>query len=90
MHPYLAFRYIRKGEGSIFVPYEDEGGPTNPPFPSGIVEKKLEFSAGVKYTFRNLFHCAGDIGRRNIDNYGHVEGDNRNDTFFSIGLWVIL
>lgn len=90
VHPYLTFSHVRKGEGSIFVPYEDEGGPTNPPFPSGIVEKKLEFSVGVKYTFRNLLHCAGDIGRRNIDNYRHVDGDNRDDTFFSIGLWTIL
>ena len=90
VHPFVTFSHIRKGEGSIFLPYEEEGGTIHPPFPSGVVEKRIEFSAGFNYSFQNRLHARGAIGTRSVDNFGHSTGDNRSDTFFEVGVWGIL
>jgi hypothetical protein len=88
--PHCAVDYIRKGEGSIFIPYEQEGGDWNPPFPSGIVEKKLEFKFGLNYTLRYNFYIKGAVGKRYWTNYNHVSGDDRDENIFNIALWAVL
>ena len=90
VHPFVTLSHIRKGEGSIFLPYEEEGGSIHPPFPSGTVEKRIEFSVGVNYSLEKRIHARGVVGTRSIDNYEHRAGDNRSDTFFEVGVWGIL
>jgi hypothetical protein len=90
IHPFISVSHIRKGEGSIFLPYEEEGGTVHPPFPSGVVEKRIEFSAGVNYAVLQHLHARGAVGMRRIDNYEHTAGDNKSDTFVEVGVWGIL
>jgi hypothetical protein len=88
--PHLFVNYIRKGEGSIFLSYEEEGGTWNPPFPSGIVEKQFEIRAGIDYTLKVNMYISTSIGRRSWTNYGHVSGDDRDETVFDASLWIVL
>lgn len=90
VRPRLAIDYIRKGEGSIYVPYEEEGGPVNPPFPSGIVEKIFEIKCGVDYTFKKRFYIKSDVGKVYRYNEGHISGNDHDEWFFDAGLWLIL
>jgi len=86
----MAFEYVRKGQGSIFFPYEQEGGTPTPPFPSGIVEKKLEVDFGVDLILRYNFYCRAKIGKRYWRNYSHIPGNDNNETVLDISLWAIL
>jgi len=90
IYPHFSIGYIRKGEGSIDLSYEEEGGPINPPFPSGVIEKTLEIRLGVDYKFRRNFHLGAEIGRMLRDNVDHITGNDTEDTVFDVSLWVIL
>ena len=90
LYPHLSIDYIRKGEGSIFVAYEDEGGSTNPAFPSGVVEKTIEIKLGIDYKFRRNFHIGAEVGRLLRDNVDHITGNDMDDTVFDVSLWAIL
>ncbi len=88
--PYVRMTYTRKGEGSIYLPYEIEGGDWTPPFPSGTVEKTLEMVAGARAMVHGRFVLRGEVGRISWKNYQHTAGDDRDDTFFTITLWAML
>ncbi len=90
LHPCLEIQYVRKGEGSIFLPYDGEGGPLNPPFPSGVVEKKFEITLGTNYLIRHNFYIHACVGRRNWSNFNHILHDDRDETIFTIALWAVL
>ena len=90
IYPSLSLAYTRKGEGSIFLPYDEEGGPLNPPFPSGVVEKTLEIKLGIDYKFRRNFHLGAEIGQMLRDNVDHITGNDTEDTVFGVSLWLIL
>ena len=90
LYPGLIIDYTRKGEGSIFLPYKQEEGDWNPPFPSGIVEKKLEVKFGVEYILRHNFYIEADVGKRYWTNYGHISGDDKDEMLFNISLWMVL
>jgi hypothetical protein len=90
LRPRLEIDYIRKGEGSIYVPYEVESGPTNPPFPSGIVEKTFEIKCGIDYTFKKRFYVKGNVGKVYKYNEGHISDNDREEWIFDAGLWLIL
>jgi hypothetical protein len=63
----INFDYVRKGEGDIYHPYEDEQGDKTSPFPSGVVEK----STGAWLDFRHefsRFKFLARLGYRFIDN----------------------
>lgn len=89
VNPMIDITYIRKGEGSIFLPYEEESGNWNPPFPSGVVEHTLDMRLGIYYAIKNNIHIYADIGQVRYQNYGHVTGDDRNDLVFSTSLWIV-
>lgn len=90
LYPGFKIDYMRKGEGSIFLPYEEEGGDWNPPFPSGIVEKKLEIKLGLDYTLKYNFYIKADVGKQYWTNYNHISGNDMDDTIFNIALWAVL
>jgi hypothetical protein len=90
LYPSMAFEYVRKGQGSIFLPYEQEGGTWTPPFPSGIVEKKLEVDLGFDLILRYNFYCRAKLGKRYWKNFSHAPGNDNNETVFDISLWAIL
>ncbi len=84
LYPGLDFVLIRKGEGSIFLPFETEGGDWNPPFPSPVVEKKIEFSAGVDYFPEYNLNIKLKAGRRYFDNHLHNPGNDYGEWFINI------
>ena len=88
--PYLRLVYTRKGEGSIHLPYEEEGGDWTPPFPSGTVEKTLETTIGARVMVHRMFVLRGEVGRISWKNYQHTAGNDDDDTFFTITLWALL
>lgn len=90
LYPKLELEYVKKGQGSIFLPYEEEGGNWNPRFPSGIVEKKLKIDFGLDYTLRYDFYFRAKAGKCFWRNYGHVPDNDLDDTVFDFSLWAIL
>lgn len=90
LYPRFTLQYTRKGEGSIYVPYEQEGGSWTPPFPSGIVEKKLDITAGLQCVLRYRFYIGADFGKEYFYNYNHMSDDDRDEFLFNIAVWVIL
>ncbi|MBN2621329.1 hypothetical protein JXB22_09610 [candidate division WOR-3 bacterium] len=88
-HPRVYLEYTRKGEGSIFRPYEEEGGTWTPPFPSGVVEKKLDLRFGIEYAFKNNIYIQADIGKVWWENYGHEAGNDVDDTVLTAALWIV-
>jgi len=89
LSPNMSISYTRKGEGSISLPYEEEGGPINPPFPSGIVEKNLEVKLGIDYTPKPKFYIKIEVGRRLWRNNNHIPNNDVNETLCNIGIWMI-
>jgi hypothetical protein len=90
VRPRLEIDYIRKGEGSIYLPYEVEGGPINPPFPSGIVERTFDIKCGIDYIFKKRFFAKGNVGREYIYSESHISDNDREEWVFDVGLWLIL
>ena len=90
VRPHITVDYVRKGEGSVTVPYEEEGGPINPPFPSGIVERTLKIACGVDYTYKTRFYIKSKIGMLYEYNAGHIIDNDRDEMLFDVGLWIIL
>jgi hypothetical protein len=90
LEPTLALEYVRKGEGSIFLPYEEEGGDWNPPFPSGTVEKDLAVSLGLDYPLWNKLYLRAEVGKRFITNYNHTQGDDQDDFLLALSIRAIM
>jgi hypothetical protein len=89
LYPDIRISYTRKGEGSIFLPYEEEGGDWTPPFPSGIVEKNFEVTVGLQYVFRYNFYIQCEAGKRYYTNRNHISGNDDNETILNVGLSAI-
>jgi hypothetical protein len=88
--PYISTLLIRKGEGSVYIPYEDEGGTINPAFPSGIVERLLEIKIGVDYSLLHNFYITAEVGKSYHENVNHVGGDDSEEFIFEIRFGAIL
>ena len=89
LNPKIVVHYTRKGEGSIFLPYEQEGGDWNPPFPSGVVQKSLDARLGLDYCLRNSYYLQADIGRQLVTDVNHQNGNNKTETLFRINVWAV-
>jgi hypothetical protein len=88
--PHARVSWLRKGEGSIFLPYEDEGGPINPPFPSGVVDKTVTAEIGARYNVRRNFYLMIDAGKSYRYHQNHIAGNDSDDLIFSLGFWTLL
>jgi hypothetical protein len=88
--PYVSVDWLRKGEGSIYLPYEEEGGPINPPFPSGVVDKTLKIKVGVDYTLMRNFYFMMDVGKLYRYNRDHVAGNDNDEFVVNLGFWALL
>lgn len=73
----LNFDHVRKGEGTLDMPFEDEGGDKTPPFPSGIVEKSTGGWLDIDHEF-GRFSFRGRIGYRYVKNPHNEAGDLDN------------
>jgi len=89
LYPSIRFEYIRKGEGSIYLPYEQEGGDWNPPFPSGVVEKTIDLRIGLEYVIQRNIHVQGEVGQMFQQNIAHVLDDDEDRFIFNLSLWII-
>ena len=76
----LSLDFVRKGEGDLFHPYEDNwGSDKTPPFPSGVVEKSIGGWLDFRYAIDHA-ELRGRVGYRSIDNRGNIPG-NTNSYF---------
>ena len=89
LYPHVSVDYIRKGEGSIYTSYREEGGPTNPPFPSGTVDKTLNMRLGVDYNLVRNAYLTIDIGKMYRYNADHVPGNDTDEFVLDLGFWAI-
>ncbi|MGQ9817336.1 MAG: hypothetical protein ACUVQ3_05230 [bacterium] len=88
--PFLKLGYTRKGEGSIFLPYEVERGPAYPRFPSGIVEKRFVIKLGIEFYFNPRFYFSIEAGREFYENYEHTQGNKKQENLFDARFWILL
>jgi hypothetical protein len=74
----LTYQRARKGEGSVFEPFE-QGEDPEPGFPSGIVQTTSKFSLEVGY--QSLERLSAGIGAafESTDNVGNVSGRADDD-----------
>jgi len=68
------FDYVRKGEGDLYLPFEEEGGDKSPPFPSGQVEKSVGGWLDFRHEFPK-FEIGARFGYRHIENRHHEPGE---------------
>ena len=88
--PHARVNWLRKGEGSIFLPYDVEGGSTNPPFPSGVVDKTLTLKIGAQYALMRNFYFMIDVGKSYRYNQNHIAGNDTDDFLVNLGFWALL
>ena len=81
---HVNFDYLRRGEGTWYLPHEEEGGDKLPPFPSGVVEKSTGGWIDIRHEF-DRFIIRGRIGSRQIENRHNQPGDF--DSYFTH--WVV-
>jgi len=89
LNPILSLVFSRKGQGSIFLPYEEEGGTWTPPFPSGVVEENLEAKLGIEYPLKHHLYFRINIGKRWLRNYQHINNNSLDGIIFNVNLWVL-
>lgn len=87
--PTLKLDYTRKGEGSIWLPYEVERGPAYPEFPSGIVENKFVLLPGIEIYLKPGFYLSIAGGKTFYKNFEHHLGYNKQDNFFNTRFWIL-
>ncbi len=87
--PGFTLNYVRKGEGSIFLPYEIERGPAYPDFPSGIVEKTLKISGHLDLQMNIHTHLGIETGKVYQWNKGHSPGVDNQKFFLDLKIWLI-
>jgi hypothetical protein len=69
----LLTAYARRGEGNDFRRFE-VGDDTNPPFPSGVVEKTLSLGARVLWELPGNTRARGDVVAARVENVENVPG----------------
>ena len=82
----LNLDYVRKGEGDLYTPYEEEQGDKTPPFPSGIVEKSLGGWLDFSHSFNKL-DLKGRLGIRDIKNASNQPGDFNSYFFHLVAIY---
>jgi hypothetical protein len=88
--PHARVGWLRKGEGSIHLPYEEEGGSINPPFPSGVVDKTVTLGIGASYNLLRNFYFTIDISKSYRYNEDHVNGNDTDDVIIDLAFWTLL
>lgn len=87
--PKIRFEFTRKGEGSIYLPYEIERGSAYPEFPSGIVEKKITIHSGIECFIGRHLSLNIEAGREQINNFEHQSGVNKKNNILNASFWFI-
>ena len=80
----LQISYYRKGEGNLWTPYK-QGENTDPPFPSGIVEKTFNVKLGFRY-LSNFDRFSIDIGYEVTKNSNNEENNSSYGFLINAGI----
>ncbi|MFQ5453084.1 MAG: capsule assembly Wzi family protein, partial [Candidatus Zixiibacteriota bacterium] len=90
----LVYSYMRQGEGQVTddwtEPWFDIEGDYSEPFPTGIVERTNGLSIGVKGFAFNHFFFDIETGLNKINNYRHIDTDNRSLPFIKLNISTFL
>jgi len=87
--PSVMVNFTRQGEGSIYLPYETEGGNWNPPFPSGVVQKTLGVTFSAEYSVQGIVFVKAGVGKEFVTNQDHVPGNDTDDVTLNASLWLV-
>ncbi|MCX7995197.1 MAG: hypothetical protein N3A65_05460 [candidate division WOR-3 bacterium] len=87
LFPKLNLEFIRKGEGSLYRPYEVERGPAYPEFPSGVVEKSIFILPGLEFYIQPRFHLNFEAGKKFISNFNHTPSTTKDENQMNIYFW---
>jgi hypothetical protein len=68
--------YLRLGEGRVTDPFPIEFTTDDLPFPSGVVEKRVELEAELFYQPSAVWFIGGTLGFEDVTNKGHVGGED--------------
>ena len=84
----LSASYYRQGEGRITAdwtsPWSDAEGDYDEPFPTGIVEKTMTFSAGVRGFVGEHGFVDIEAGLDRVTNRFHIEGEDKTLPFVKL------
>ena len=84
------FAYRRQGEGNVSAdwtaPWLLATGEYTEPFPSGTVEKTVSVWLNFKGVAFGRFFVDLQAGLKDVENTGHIAGDNRQLPFFGLRL----
>lgn len=87
--PSVTVNYARQGEGSIYLPYEIEGGDWDPPFPSGVVERTMNFTLSAEYSVQGIVFVKIGAGKEFTKDQDHVPGNDTDDVTLNASLWLV-
>jgi len=90
LFPKIRFEFTRKGEGSLYLPYEVERGPAYPEFPSGFVEKRISILPGIEFYFSPRIYLSLEAGKKYIYNAEHIPDLDKDENMFNLFLWFLL
>ena len=79
------FDRVRRGEGTLFLPFEEEGGDETPLFPSGVVERSTGAWIDLRHELGSLT-IRGRLGYRWMENRRNQAGDDGGNSFAH---WVV-
>lgn len=85
----ISANYARKGEGKVSDLYPEERFP-DPYFLTGVVEKRVGMSIGVRYLVGPLWIIELRGGWENINNYGHLQGISHDQLSINFKLEKLL
>lgn len=88
--PKMKFEFTRKGQGSLFLPYEIERGPAYPEFPSGIVEETITILPGIEFDIYPRLFLNVEAGKKYIHNFEHIRNSEKNENIINLWVWFML
>jgi len=87
-HADLDISYCRRGEGRVTAdwdePWLEIEGDYSEKFPTGTVEKTFRAALAFKGFVKKMFYVDITAGIDRIDNYGHIDGEDKTRPFFNL------
>ena len=58
------------------------------PFPTGIIQHTNLFKLGSRFYFKQRLHFSAETSYSDIQNYQHIQDENKQNWAFKFGLWL--
>jgi hypothetical protein len=82
--------FMRQGTRNLSSNDFEDSTFVNRPFPSGVVQRNLHFSAGALYQHSNTISLQAFVGFDNFSNFEHIAKRNNQFLFYELRLkWIL-